>query len=288
MVLSDVTIQEQMESGRIVVNPLGEGCIQPASVDLRLDKRLLKFFPGAYSHLDVRQDLDALTQAADIPDPAPYILQSQEFILASTLEHIELPDDVVARLEGKSSLGRLGLLVHSTAGYVDPGWKGQLTLEISNVAQVPITLYYGMRISQISFLRLTTPAARPYGSSGLGSKYQGQSGPTAARLHDEFQGGPLMPGDNMKNGREARPYPDEPTPLKIWLKDSPFEGDLARFAQVLGSPVKTVEDWVYGRHVPAASNAVKLFELTRLDIYAPRTDAEQGALQLNEETQQSM
>ena len=139
---------------------------------------LLEWEPD-YSFIDVRGDLDGLTREAHIPDPAPYILEPGQFILASTMESVELPGRPSSpRLEGKSSLGRLGLLIHSTAGYVDPGWKGQLTLEISKRPPTPrIALYYGMRISQISFLRLTTPAERPYGSSSLGSKYQGQVGP---------------------------------------------------------------------------------------------------------------
>ena len=204
MVLSDRTIREELDSRRIVIDPLGDGCIQPASVDLRLDMDLLEWEPD-YSFIDVRGDLDGLTREAHIPDPAPYILEPGQFILASTMESVELPDDIVARLEGKSSLGRLGLLIHSTAGYVDPGWKGQLTLEISNVANARIALYYGMRISQISFLRLTTPAERPYGSSSLGSKYQGQMGPTASRSHLDFRERPTS---------GQGPTPMKPTELR--------------------------------------------------------------------------
>ena len=136
--------------------------------------------------MDVRIPIDDLTELASVDDDEPFILQPHTFCLGSTVEAVTLPDDIVARVDGKSSLGRLGLLVHATAGYVDPGWTGQLTLELSNQSQMPIAVYYGMRIAQISFLRLTTPANRPYGSPGLGSKYQGQTGPTPSRIADEF------------------------------------------------------------------------------------------------------
>ena len=268
MVLSDRTIREALDSGRIVIDPLGEGCVQPASVDLRLDIDLLELVPSeGYSFIDVREDASPLTHRAHIPDPAPYILRPGQFVLASTIETVELPDDVVARLEGKSSLGRLGLMIHSTAGYVDPGWKGQLTLEISNVANVSITLYYGMRISQISFLRLTTPAERPYGSTRLGSKYQGQMGPTATRSHMDFRDG----------RRQARPYADGPTELRRWLEQSDYEGSISRFSAVIEVPTKTVEDWVYGRNSPNAENRAKLFEVTHIESYAPDDSASQAS-----------
>ena len=137
----------------------------------------------------MKRNLDDLTDLIEIEDERPFFLQPGEFVLASTLESITLPDDLVGRLEGKSSLGRIGLLIHSTAGYVDPGWEGHLTLELSNVAKLPITLYYGMRIGQISFLRLTSAADNPYGSAGLGSKYQGQVEPTPSRYYQDFQKG---------------------------------------------------------------------------------------------------
>ncbi|MDO8751392.1 MAG: dCTP deaminase [Dehalococcoidia bacterium] len=187
MVLSDRTIKEELAKGRIVIDPLGESCIQPASVDIRLDRKLLVFRNSRRPYIDVHQDLDGLTEIEEIPQDHPFMLHPGEFILGSTLEYIAIPDDLVARLEGKSSLGRIGLLIHSTAGYVDPGWKGHLTLELSNVSNLPITLYYGMKIGQISFLRLTTPAERLYGSPELGSKYQGQTEPTASRIFQEFR-----------------------------------------------------------------------------------------------------
>ena len=186
MVLSDRTIKEELEKGRIVIEPLDPADIQPASVDLRLDRKLLVFSNSRRPHIDVKMGLDDLTEIVEIGDDAPFILHPGEFVLGSTLEHIELPSDLVARLEGKSSLGRIGLVIHSTAGFVDPGWKGHLTLELSNVARLPITLYHGMKIGQISYLRLTTPADRLYGSAELGSKYQGQTEPTASRFSLEF------------------------------------------------------------------------------------------------------
>jgi dCTP deaminase len=186
MVLSDHTIKEELAKGRIVVEPLGEGCIQPASVDVHLDRRLLVFRNSRRPFIDVRDEMGDLTEMTEIEDETPFILHPGEFVLASTLEYIELPDDLVARLEGKSSLGRIGLLIHSTAGYVDPGWKGHLTLELSNVANLPVTLYFGMKIGQISYLRLSTPADNLYGSSALGSKYQGQTEPTASRIYKDF------------------------------------------------------------------------------------------------------
>lgn len=189
MVLSDRTIKEEMARGRIVIRPLGEGCIQPASVDLHLDRNILIFRNNRVPYIDVRKTNDRLTDMVTMADDDPFMLHPGEFVLGSTLEHVEVPDDLVARLEGKSSLGRIGLLIHSTAGYVDPGWKGHLTLELSNVSSLPITLYHRMKIGQISYLRLTTPADRLYGSAELGSKYQGQQDPTASKVHLDFTPG---------------------------------------------------------------------------------------------------
>ena len=186
MVLSDKSIKQQLEQGRVVVSPLDPQHIQPASIDLHLDRQILIFTNSRQPCIDVKESLDNLTQIVTIPEDSPFILHPGEFVLGSTAEHIELPEDLVARLEGKSSLGRLGLVIHSTAGFLDPGWKGHLTLELSNLARLPITLYYGMKIGQISFLRLTTAAERVYGSESLGSKYQGQTLPTPSRFHQEF------------------------------------------------------------------------------------------------------
>ena len=187
MVLSDRTIKEEMAKGRIVIEPLDSTCIQPASVDIHLDNKLLVFKtwrPPFY--IDVRQNTNGLSEPVEISEDKPFLLNAGEFILASTLESITIPNDIVARLEGKSSLGRIGLLIHSTAGYVDPGWHGHLTIELSNVAKLPVTLYYKMAIGQISFLRLTSPVERLYGSVDLRSKYQGQSESTATRYYKEF------------------------------------------------------------------------------------------------------
>ena len=186
MVLSDRTIREQIQKKRIVIEPLAEDSIQPASVDLHLDRHILVFRNNRVPYIDIRSNSERLTELVTIGDDDPFMLHPGEFVLGSTLEHVEVPDDLVARLEGKSSLGRIGLLIHSTAGYVDPGWQGNLTLELSNVANLPITLYHRMKIGQISFLKLTTPAENLYGSKVLGSKYQGQNMPTASRISEEY------------------------------------------------------------------------------------------------------
>ena len=187
MVLSDRSIREALDAGRIAIDPLGEGCIQPSSVDLHVDQYFRLFRNHTSRVIDVREDQEDLTELVDIGTDTPLILHPGEFLLGSTLEKVTLPDDLVARLEGKSSLGRLGLLIHSTAGFVDAGWDGHLTLELSNVANLPITIYAGMKIGQISFLQMTTPADSPYGSDGLKSKYQGQWGPTHSRYADNFR-----------------------------------------------------------------------------------------------------
>ena len=187
VILSDRTIKEQLEAGRIVIDPLGEGCIQPSSVDLHIDRLFRVFRNHTMGHIDVKEDLEDLTELVEIGEEDVFILHPGEFVLGSTLERVAIPDDLVARLEGKSSLGRLGLLIHSTAGFVDAGWDGHLTLELSNVANLPITLYPGMKIGQISFLQMTTAAEQPYGSGSLGSKYKGQRGPTPSRYFENFR-----------------------------------------------------------------------------------------------------
>jgi dCTP deaminase len=186
-VLSDRTIKEELATGRLVIDPLDENDIQPASVDLHLDRVFRIFRVTRRPYVDVREPMEDLTELVSIEDDEPFIIQPGTFVLGSTLESVTLPDDIVARVDGRSSLGRLGLLVHATAGYVDPGWMGKLTLELSNQSQMPIALYYGMKISQISFLRLSTPVERPYGSEGLASKYQGQTGPTPSRIFQDFR-----------------------------------------------------------------------------------------------------
>lgn len=187
MVLSDRTIKEELKKGRIVIDPMDENDIQPSSVDVHLDNKFRVFRNHGYAFIDVRKPMGDLTELVEIQDDVPFILHPGEFALGSTVEKITLPDDLVARLEGKSSLGRLGLLIHSTAGYIDPGWSGNITLELSNVANLPITLYYNMRIGQISFVQMTTPVDNPYGSAKLGSKYQGQTVPTESKYHENFK-----------------------------------------------------------------------------------------------------
>ena len=202
MVLSDRTIKEELEKGHIVISPLDPNDIQPASVDLHLDRNILVFANSRRPYIDVKEGLEDLTQMVEIQEDSQFILHPGEFVLGNTLENIELPADLVARLEGKSSLGRIGLVIHSTAGFVDPGWKGHLTLELSNLARLPITLYRGMKIGQISYLRLTTPADRVYGSPSLGSKYQGQTMPTASRFHQDFERQESTGGDSGRPDSE--------------------------------------------------------------------------------------
>ncbi|MCZ7527783.1 MAG: dCTP deaminase [Acidimicrobiia bacterium] len=187
MILSDRTIREELAAGRIVIDPLDEGDVQPSSVDLRVDRFFRVFRNDTTPYIDPKENQEDLTELVEVPDGRAFILHPGEFVLGSTFERVKLPDDLVARLEGKSSLGRLGLLIHSTAGFVDAGWDGHLTLELSNVANLPIAIYPGMKIGQISFLRMTTPADEPYGSGTKGSKYQGQKGPTPSRYYLNFR-----------------------------------------------------------------------------------------------------
>jgi dCTP deaminase len=186
MILSDRTIREAIDAGRIVIDPFDPACVQPSSVDLHVDSQFRVFANSRYPYIDVKEEMPDLTELVEVKPDEPFILHPGEFVLGSTLERVGIPNDLVARLEGKSSLGRLGLLIHSTAGYVDPGWDGYLTLELSNVANLPITLYPGMKIGQISFFMLTTEAEVPYGSAG--NKYQGQRGPTPSRFFKDFTG----------------------------------------------------------------------------------------------------
>ena len=189
MVLSDRDIRAEITAGRIVIDPFIPEAVQPSSVDLHLDRRFRVFRNNRYPYIDVRTEQPELTELVEIAGDEPFILHPGEFVLGSTLERVELPNDLVARLEGRSSLGRLGLLIHSTAGYVDPGWEGNLTLELSNVANLPITLYDGMKIGQISFQRLSSPAEIAYGDARIGSRYRGQRDPTASLYHRDFERG---------------------------------------------------------------------------------------------------
>ena len=186
VVLSDRSIREAIAEGRLGLEPFDQAAVQPASIDLRLGREFRVFRNWRYSYIDPREPQPDLTEVVEIGEHEPFILHPGEFVLARTEETVTLPDDIVARVEGKSSNGRLGLLVHATAGYVDPGFSGTLTLELSNVANLPIRLYHGMKIGQIAFEQMTTPVERPYGSAGLGSKYQGQQQPTASRGFQEY------------------------------------------------------------------------------------------------------
>lgn len=183
MILSDASIEGYIKSGELVIEPLGDNAIQPASVDLRLGPEfaIMGRPRGGYIDAADRLDPDAI-QHHDAQLHRSFMLLPGELVLASTMEYVEIPSFLSARIEGKSSLGRLGLLVHSTAGFVDPGFKGQLTLEMSTLLRVPVKVWPGMRIAQLSFTQMSSPAKRPYGSPGLGSHYQGQRGPTASRV----------------------------------------------------------------------------------------------------------
>ena len=180
-VLSDQTIVALVNEGRITIDPWDEGLVQPASVDLRLGDSFRVFHNHRTSAIDLRDPPENLTEEVIVPEGESFVIHPGEFCLGRTLEWVELPDDIVARIEGKSSLGRLGLIVHATAGFCDPGWKGTLTLELNNLTRVPIKLYPGLEIAQLSFMTLDRPAARPYGSPELGSHYQGQRAATASR-----------------------------------------------------------------------------------------------------------
>jgi dCTP deaminase len=180
-VLSDGTIRRLVEDGRIKIDPWDETLVQPASVDLRLGDSFRVFHNHRTSSIDLRDPPQNLTEEVRVTGDEPFVIHPGEFALGRTLEWVELPDDIVARIEGKSSLGRLGLIVHATAGFCDPGWKGTLTLELANLTRVPIRLYHGLAIAQLSFMALDAPAERPYGHEELGSHYQGQVGATASR-----------------------------------------------------------------------------------------------------------
>lgn len=186
MIFSDRSIKEAIASGRIAVTPYTEAFVQPSSIDLRVDRYFRVFENHKYSMIDPRKRQEDLTKIVEVPDGEAFVLHPGEFVLGATLERVKLGNDVVARLEGKSSLGRIGLLIHSTAGFVDPGFDGHLTLELSNVASLPIAIYPGMKIGQISYYQMTTEADNPYGSAEAGSRYQGQRGPTPSKVHLNF------------------------------------------------------------------------------------------------------
>jgi dCTP deaminase len=186
VLLSDRDIKAEIDRGRVRLDPYDEEMVQPSSVDVRLDRFFRVFENHRYPHIDPAEDQPELTRSVEPDGQEPFILHPGEFVLGSTYEVVSLPDDVAARLEGKSSLGRLGLLTHSTAGFIDPGFSGHVTLELSNVATLPIKLWPGMKIGQLCFFRLSSPAENPYGSAKYGSRYQGQRGPTQSRSHLGF------------------------------------------------------------------------------------------------------
>jgi dCTP deaminase len=186
MLMSDRDIRASIEAGQIGLEPLEMGLLQPSSIDVRLDRFFRLFDNHKYAFIDPAEQQDELTRLIEVDPAEPFILHPGEFVLGSTYEFVTLPDDVAARLEGKSSLGRLGLLTHSTAGFVDPGFKGHVTLELSNVATLPIKLWPGMKIGQLCFFKLTSPSEHPYGSEKYSSRYQGQRGPTASRSYKNF------------------------------------------------------------------------------------------------------
>jgi dCTP deaminase len=186
VLLSDRDIKAELGTGRIGLEPYQPEMIQPSSIDVRLDRFFRLFDNHKYPFIDPAEDQPDLTRLVEVDSDQPFILHPGEFVLGSTYEMVSLPDDVAARLEGKSSLGRLGLLTHSTAGFIDPGFSGHVTLELSNVATLPIKLWPGMKIGQMCFFRLSSPTERPYGSSEYSSRYQGQRGPTASRSFQNF------------------------------------------------------------------------------------------------------
>jgi dCTP deaminase len=186
VLLSDRDIRTAIEAGRIALDPYDPTMVQPSSVDVRIDRYFRVFENHRYPHIDPAVEQAELTRLVEPDGDEPFILHPGEFVLGSTYEVVSLPDDISARLEGKSSLGRLGLLTHSTAGFIDAGFSGHVTLELSNVATLPIKLWPGMKIGQLCFFRLTSPAEAPYGSGAQGSRYQGQRGPTPSRSFQNF------------------------------------------------------------------------------------------------------
>jgi dCTP deaminase len=186
VLLSDRDIKAEIDGGRVRLEPYDETMVQPSSIDVRLDKFFRLFDNHKYPFIDPAQDQPELTRLIEVTHGEPFILHPGEFVLGSSFEIVTLPDYLAARLEGKSSLGRLGLLTHSTAGFVDPGFSGHVTLELSNAATLPIKLWPGMKVGQLCFFRLSSPAEAPYGSAKYGSRYQGQRGPTASRSFQNF------------------------------------------------------------------------------------------------------
>ncbi|MCH8207109.1 MAG: dCTP deaminase [Chloroflexi bacterium] len=263
MILSDGDIKRAVREGRLTIEPFTERMVQPVSVDLTLGSKLRVFQKSGHPTIDVRVNQPDLTEPVEIDPVTPFYLHPSDFVLGITRERIGLPPELMGRLDGKSSLGRLGLLVHSTAGFIDPGFIGRIVLEFSNVSPLPITLYAGMPIAQISFYQLSRPTSKPYGHQSLGSKYQDQDEPTPSRYYLNFDGRRTSPGS-----APPRQYAKEPTPLSQWLKRSRYGGRVRQFARDMGIPLKTVQDWVYGRRKPGPKHAAKVFEVTGLRQFA--------------------
>ncbi|WP_018295967.1 dCTP deaminase [Corynebacterium lubricantis] len=187
MILSDHDIRDAIDDGHLGIEPYDPQLVQPSSVDVRMDKFFRVFNNSRYTHIDPKVEMEDLTTLVEVPEGEAFVLHPGEFVLASTLEKFTLPADLAGRLEGKSSLGRLGLLTHSTAGFIDPGFSGYITLELSNVANLPITLWPGMKVGQLALFKMSSPAEVPYGTGKLGSKYQGQRGPTPSKAYLNFR-----------------------------------------------------------------------------------------------------
>jgi len=187
VILSDRDLLTEISKGSIVIEPFDPACVQPSSIDVKVSNLFRVFRNHTAAVLDVKEDLSSLMELVEVPDGEAFMLHPGEFALGSTLERVAVPSHLVARVEGKSSLGRLGLVIHSTAGFIDAGFDGHVTLELANLANLPITLYPGMKIGQISFITMTSPAEKPYGSGAHGSKYQGQRGPTPSRYFENFK-----------------------------------------------------------------------------------------------------
>jgi dCTP deaminase len=191
VLLSDRDIRVEIDSGRVVIDPYDEAMVQPSSVDVRIDRFFRLFDNHKYPVIDPSAEQPDLTRLVEVEQEDAFVLHPGEFVLASTYELVTLPDTIAARLEGKSSLGRLGLLTHSTAGFIDPGFSGHVTLELSNVATLPIKIWPGMKIGQLCFFQLSSSAEFAYGSDRYGSRYQGQRGPTASRSYLSFHRTPV-------------------------------------------------------------------------------------------------
>ncbi|WP_448856413.1 dCTP deaminase [Corynebacterium camporealensis] len=187
MLLSDKDLRSALDSDKLAIEPFDEALIQPSSIDVRLDKYFRVFNNSRYTHIDPKEEMPDLTSLVEVEEGDAFVLHPGEFVLGATLEKFTLPHDLAGRLEGKSSLGRLGLLTHSTAGFIDPGFSGHITLELSNTANLPISLWPGMKVGQLAIFQMSSPAENPYGTGTLGSKYQGQRGPTPSKSYLNFR-----------------------------------------------------------------------------------------------------